>query len=142
VYELHGDVAENVMRRVLAYQNIGGASDRRIADAARVIEDAGSAGEFALASTQKRESLWKMRGTGTIALEIALNETVERRLLDLEVRALEFLWKKEEELARIIDDELTPRRLLEAHLRRLPVRLRPRPASKLLADIEAAGQGA
>jgi hypothetical protein len=139
VYELHGDVAENVMRRVLAYQNIGGASERKITDAAKVIEQAGSAGEFALGSTQKRESLWKMGNTGTIALEIAVNETVERRMLDLEVRALEFLWKKEEELARIIDHELTPRRLLEAHLRRLPIRVRPRPASKLLADIEAAG---
>jgi hypothetical protein len=138
VYELHGDVAENVMRRVLAYQNIGGASERKITDAAKVIEQAGSAGEFAMGSTQKRESLWKMGNTGTIALEIALNETVERRMLDLEVRALEFLWKKEEELARIIDHELTPRRLLEAHLRRLPIRVRPRPASKLLADIEAA----
>ena len=52
-----------------------------------------------------------------------LNETVETRIMDQEVRALDFLWRQEEELARIIDEELTPRRLLEAHLRRLPVRL-------------------
>ena len=138
VYELHGDVAENVLRRVLAYQNISGASERRITDAAQAIEGAGSAGEFTLAATAHRQSLWRMGATGTVALEIALNETVERRMLDLEVRALEFLWKKEEELARIIDNELTPRRLLEAHLRRLPIKLRPRPASgPLLADGEA-----
>lgn len=125
VYELHGDVAENTLRRVLAYQNITGASEGKIVEAARHIEALGSAGAYALEATTDRRSLWKMGSTGTVALEIALNESVERRMLDLEVRALEFLWRKEEELARIIDEELTPRRLLEAHLRRLPVRLRP-----------------
>jgi hypothetical protein len=138
VYELHGDVAENALRRVLAYQNIAGASERKIKDAARVIEDAGSAGAFALTSTEHRKSLWRMGSTGTIALEIALNETVERRMLDLEVRALELLWKREEELARIIDHELTPRRLLEAHLRRLPIRVRPSPGQAVLAGVKGA----
>lgn len=135
VYELHGDVAENVLRRLLAYQNIMGATETRITDAARAIEGAGSAGEFALTATDRRQSLWKMGSTGTVALEIALNETVEKRMLDLEVRALEFLWKKEEKLARIIDEELTPRRMLEAHL---PIKLRPRVA-RLVADAEGAG---
>jgi hypothetical protein len=135
VYELHGDVAENVLRRLLAYQNIGGASDRRITDAAKAIEEAGSAGEYASVVTSQRQSLWKMGATGTIGLEIALNESVEKRLLDLEVRALEFIWRREEELARIIDQELTPRRLLEAHLRHLPIKLRPRMA-RLVAEAE------
>ena len=138
VYELHGDVAQNVLRRVLAYQNISGASEGKITVAARAIEAAGSAGEYALAATDRRECLWKMGTTRTIALEVALNETVEKRMLDLEVRALEFLWKKEEELARIIDRELTPKRLLEAHLRHLPIKLRPRIA-RLVADAEARG---
>lgn len=140
IYELHGDVAENVLRRILAYQNISGASERKISDAAHAIEEAGSAGEFALAATDERSSLWKMGSTATIALEISLNETVEKRLLDLEVRSLEFLWRKEEDLARIIDHELTPKRLLDAHLRHLPIRLRPRLA-KYLSDQEKAGQG-
>jgi hypothetical protein len=129
VYEIHGDVAENVLRWLLAYQNIAGATERRITDAARAIEEAGSAGAFTMDVTGRRQSLWKMGATGAIGLEIALNETVERRMLDLELGALEFLWKKEEELARIIDEDLTPRRVLEAHLRGLPVRLgvrRPR----------------
>lgn len=108
VYELHGDIAENVLRRLLAYVNIGGASERRVADAVRVIEEAGSADDFALRATDHRHTLWRMRGAGTVGLEIALNETVERRLLDLEARALEFLWRREEELARIIDEELSP----------------------------------
>ncbi len=126
VYELHGDVAENVLRRLLAYQNIGGASERRISDAAKAIEDAGSAGEFAMGATDGRSSLWKMGPTGTIGLEIALNETVETRMLDLEMSALEFMWRREEEIAQIIDHELTPRLALEAHLRRLAIKLCPR----------------
>jgi hypothetical protein len=138
VYELRGEGAEMVLRRVLAYQNIGGASERRIGDAARAIEQAGSAGEFTARISDRRETLWRMGSTRTVALEIALNETVERRMLSLEVRALEFLWKKEEELARIIDEELTPRRLLEAHLRRLPVRLAPRRVPSLLPEMEGA----
>jgi len=123
LYELHGDVAENVLRRLLAYQNIGGASERRISDAASAIEAAGSAGAFALDVTSRRTSLWKMGSVGTISLEIALNESAEKRLLEMEARALGFMWRREEEIARIIDEELTPLRLLEAHLRRLPVKL-------------------
>lgn len=123
VYQLHGDVAENVLRRLLAYQNIAGASERRITEAARRIEEAGSTGDFATRVSGRRETLWRMGATGTIGLEIALNESVERRLLQMEAQALAFLWKREEELARIIDEELTPRRILEAHLRRLPIRL-------------------
>lgn len=134
VYELHGDVAENVLRRLLAYQNIGGASERRITDAARTIEEAGSAGQFALRVTDRRQSLWKMGATGTIGLEIALNESVEKRLLSMEARALAFLWRREEELAHIIDQELTPIRLLEAHLRRLPIRLRTRAAQGAILE--------
>ncbi len=79
-----------------------------------------------------------MRATGTIGLEIALNETVEKRMLDLEVRAIEFMWKQEEDIARIIDDELTPRRLLEAHLRHLPIKLRPSFA-RMVAEAEGRG---
>jgi hypothetical protein len=128
VYELHGDAAENVLRRLLAYQNIAGASERRIADAAREIERAGSPAAFARQVTDRRSSLWKLGPVGTIGLEIALGESAERRWLEMELRSLEALWRKEEELARIVDEELTPRRLLEAHLRKLPIRLRSRGA--------------
>jgi len=133
IYELHGDGAENVLRRLLAYLNVSGASDRRIDDAVRLIERSGSADDFARSSAAERRSFWKMGATGTVGLEIALNESVERRMLDLEARALECLWRQEEELARIIDEELTPRQILDAHLRRLPVRMAPhsRPAGRV-----------
>lgn len=126
IYRIEGSEAEHVLRRVLAYQNITGATERLIRDATRAIETSGSPGEFTVDATQQRQTLWRMGATGTVALEIALSETVERRMLDLEVRALEFMWRQEEELARISDEELTPRRLLRNHLRRIPVRLSPR----------------
>lgn len=126
VYRLRGPQAENVLRRCLAYQNISGADEGLVRQAAGVIESAGSAGAFTMEAVERRECLWKMGPTGTLALEIAVNESVERRMLQLEAHAMEFLWRQEEELARIIDEELTPRRLLEAHLRRLPIRLVPR----------------
>ncbi len=128
LYELRGDVAENVLRRLLAYVNVSGASERCLADAVGVIERTGSVDEFALRAASGRRSLWKMGPIGAISLEIALGETTERRMLALGARAIEYLWKREEDLARIIDEELTPRRVLEAHLRRLPVRLMPRVA--------------
>lgn len=109
VYTLQGDQAENVLRRVLAYQHISGAGAATIRKAAGAIEEAGSVGEFTRRLTRERISLWKMGSIRSIALEIALNESVEDRVLDLEVRALEQMWRREEELARIIDEELTPR---------------------------------
>lgn len=123
IYRIEGREAEPVMRRILAYQNIAGASESLIRDAASAIERAGSPGEFASGACRRRRSLWRMGTTGTVALEIALNETIEQRVLDLDVRAVEFRWRREEALARISDDELTPPHLRAAHLRRVPVRL-------------------
>lgn len=123
VYLLQGAEAENTLRRVLAYQHISGASERMLREAARVIEERGSADAYARSVGRGSASLWSLGSTRSIALEIALNESVEERLLGLEVKALEAIWRREEEMARIIDEELTPRRILERHLRRLPVDL-------------------
>jgi len=57
--------------------------------------------------------------TGGIALEIAANENSEQRLLELELNELEAHWETEEELAAIIDGELTPLPLLETLRRRV-----------------------
>ncbi len=108
VYRLRGPAAEDALRRCLAYQNIGGAGEALIRNAARAIEEAGSPTAFALEVASRRQSLWKMGPAVTLALEVALGESVEQRALDLEARALEARWRREEELARIIDDELTP----------------------------------
>ena len=129
VYAIEGDAAENAMRRVLAYQHIQGANETIIKDAAKEIDLAGSATQYVERASGERSSLWKMGPTLSIALEIAVNEGAEKRMLELELQALEFMWKREEELARIIDEELTPRHRLEGHLRHLPIHLIPRKGS-------------
>jgi hypothetical protein len=51
----------------------------------------------------------------TLALEMALNQSAELRLLDQRIKSFEESWRYEEEIAAIVDDELTriPTRLEE-----------------------------
>jgi hypothetical protein len=121
VYEIGGPEAQTVLRKVLAYQHISGASERTIKDASLVIETAGSSEAFEALVTKERRSLWGMGKTRSIALEIAVTDSVERRTMELGLDAIEFTWKREEELARIIDEQLTPDNVRARHLRRLPV---------------------
>ncbi|HSM03298.1 MAG TPA: hypothetical protein VK858_01700 [Longimicrobiales bacterium] len=124
VYRIRGRSAETALRRVLAYQNVTGASEGLIQHASQALEEAGTLESYTRAAVARRESLWKMGTAGAIALEIAVNETAESRLLQSDVRDVEFMWRQEEALARIMDEELTPLAVLEAHLRKLPIRLR------------------
>ena len=126
VYEIGGPEARNVLRRVLAYQHITGATEGTIKDASHVIESVGSCEAFEALVTKERRSLWGMGKTQSIALEIAVNNSVERRMMELELQAIEFMWKREEELAHIIDEQLTPDDVRERHFRRLPVTVLPR----------------
>ena len=48
-----------------------------------------------------------MPAVGAIALEVALNEMRESRLLRLEMGSLEQYWREAEALASIVDGELT-----------------------------------
>ena len=63
--------------------------------------------------------LGDLQRTGGIALEIAANEASEQHLLELELAEIESHWRREEELASIIDGELTPLPLLEQLRRRV-----------------------
>ncbi len=92
VYEISGPEALTVLRRVLAYQHITGASEGMIKDASSVIQSAGSSEAFAALVTKERRSLWGMGKTHSIALEIALNDSVERRMMEQELQAIEFMW--------------------------------------------------
>jgi hypothetical protein len=124
VYTIEGPESENVLRRVLAYQHIMGAPEATIRDAARVIEEVGGTEPHSLeklVTGYGKKSLWGMGKTRSIALEIAINESVEHRMMTQELQALEFMWRREEQLARIIDEELTPKDILDQHERRLPV---------------------
>jgi hypothetical protein len=111
IYHLQGYEAESVLRRVLAYQNISGAGEGTLEDAVREIETLGSPEAFTDAVAREAPFLRELGFARAVALEISLNEGMERRALEAEARALEFMWRREEELARIMDEELDPRGL-------------------------------
>jgi hypothetical protein len=119
VYPIEGEEAEHLLRRALAYQQISGASDTMLDEAMDELRFAGSASEFLSRLPDRRASLWRLGSGRRLALEIAINEAAERRQLDAEVRALEARWVEEEEVARIVDEELTT---LPLPLRALPPR--------------------
>lgn len=105
-YRFEGALAERVLRRVLAYQHIDGASEEELQAATARIREAGSAGQLIRDLTAKRTQLRRLDRTSTLALEIAVNETAERQQLALEGDAIEADWRSAEELATIVDDEL------------------------------------
>lgn len=102
-----GAEAEHTLRRVLAYQNFAGAREAEVRSATSLIESAGSAPTLARSLAGQGRRLSSIDVTSSIALEIAVNEDRERRLLELELEALEQQWKEEEEIAAIVDGELT-----------------------------------
>lgn len=105
--------AERTLRRVLAYHHFDGASERRVRSATRLIEEAGTPGDLTRIVVRDGRRLGDLQRTGAVALEIAANESSEQRLLELELADLEAHWRHEEELASIVDGELTPLPLLE-----------------------------
>jgi uncharacterized C2H2 Zn-finger protein len=114
---LQGVAAEHLLRRALAWHNFSGASEAVVRDATAVIERAGSATDLTRSVADRPVYLQQLSEkksvTRTIALEIALNDDTERRLLELELEELEARWREEEEIAAIADGELTPVPLLE-----------------------------
>jgi len=117
--QLRGPEAEHTLRRVLAYHHFDGADDRTVTSATRLIQEAGSPEDLSRILLKDGRRLGDLGRTGGIALEIAANESSEQRLLEMELAALEAHWRTEEELAAIIDGELTPLPLLEALRRRV-----------------------
>ena len=116
---LAGPDAERTLRRVLAYHHFQGASEKRIASATRLIEEVGGVEGLSRVLVRDGARFGALPRTGSIALEIAASEDAEGRLLRLELAGLEAHWKREEELAAIIDGELTPMPLLEALRRKV-----------------------
>ena len=105
---LSGDEATWVLRRVLAYQNYDGASERQIDTATRLIEEAGTPVDLMHIIIGWRLPLGRLRSTELLSLEIASNAEDERRMASLEVAHLEDQWRREEVIAAIVDGELTP----------------------------------
>jgi hypothetical protein len=116
---LRGQDAERTLKRVLAYHHFAGASERRVVAAARLIQEAGSPEDLTRIVVRDGKRLGDLQRTGGIALEIAANESSEQRLLELELAELEAHWRREEELASIVDGELTPLPMLETLRRKV-----------------------
>jgi hypothetical protein len=117
--QLRGREAEHTLRRVLAYHHFSGASERQVSDATRLIQEAGTPDSLTRILVKGGKRLGDLGRTGGFDLEIAANESSEQRLLELELAELEVHWEAEEELAAIIDGELTPLPLLEALRRKV-----------------------
>jgi hypothetical protein len=111
-FQLEGPVAQHVLRRVVTYHHHSGASEGRIRSASDYIDRKGSATavtrELSKAGLRLDALLDGDRRTQAVALEIALNEERERALLERELAELEARWRQEEEIAAIVDGELTP----------------------------------
>lgn len=106
-FPLRGREANHTLRRVLAHHHFAGASEGRVDKAARLIEAAGGADRLPSRILKQPTPLHQVGRVGRVALEIAVHEEHERRLLSMEVAELEAHWRREEELARIMDGELT-----------------------------------
>jgi hypothetical protein len=116
---LTGQEAEKTLRRTLAYHHFAGATERRVTAAARLIQEAGSPEDLTRIVIRDGRRLGDLQRTGAVALEIAANESAEQHLLELELAELEAHWRREEELAAIVDGELTPVPLLESLRRKV-----------------------
>lgn len=107
-FMLPGSEGEYVLRRLLAYNNFAGATGDQLKSATGAILEAGSAERFANRLAEHQVGFGQLQRTEALALEIAANEETERRLLELELAELERRWREEEEIAAIVDRELTP----------------------------------
>jgi hypothetical protein len=107
VFDVTGDDAILVLRRVLAYQHLAGADERRVREATRLIERAGTSAGLVAELSTGHTSLWRLGPTRGLALEIALNAVAERRQLTAQLLGIEARWRAENELADIVDDVLS-----------------------------------
>jgi hypothetical protein len=105
---LDGAEAENLLLRGLVQRHFFGASRRSLDAAVGMIEDTGSAYSFLRGMAQRQERIRDFSPEETLALEIAAAERAESRVAAEQLEAHRATWNEEEELASIIDDELTP----------------------------------
>jgi hypothetical protein len=107
VFDVNGDDAHLLLRRALAYQHVTGADEHTVERATQLIRAAGSADSLLHGLSSGRTSLWSLGPLQTLALEIAANHLAERRMLQGWLAGLEAEWRIEDEVARVVDGELT-----------------------------------
>jgi hypothetical protein len=102
-----GIAAEHLLRRVLAFQNYRGGTESEVEAAACLVEQAGAGDAYATVVARSRHPLGLLSPTERLALEIGTNSGHEKELLDMEASVLERRWREEEEIATIVDSELS-----------------------------------
>jgi hypothetical protein len=116
---LSGLEGEIVLARVLAYLSFAGESRVTVQAATRLLDDPeGPPGLIRVLSRHGRP-LGDFQPIGLTALEYVISASRERTLLKLEVEALRARWRREEELAALVDGELSPLPSLATVIRRL-----------------------
>lgn len=113
-FEFGSADGDHLIRRALAYHNYAGAGETELKHAMSAIDHAGSTEGLARRVAAQRVGLGNLIPVDSLALEIAVNEETERRLLEMELSELEARWEVEEEIASIVDGELTPVAELDA----------------------------
>jgi hypothetical protein len=107
VFDLTGDDAHLVLRRVLAYQHLGAGRQRAVTHAAEIVQRAGTADRALHEISTGRSSLWGLGLERRIALEIALDHLADTRASEARLDGFASEWRVENELAGIVDDELS-----------------------------------
>ena len=93
-FRLRGQEANRTLRKLLAYHHFAGASEKRVDKAARLIEGAGGSARLPSRILRKPTLLDEVGRVGRVALEIAVHEEHEARLLSMEVAELEAHWRR------------------------------------------------
>lgn len=105
---LKGLEAQHVLVRALAHHNFFGAPRRRVEEAADLIEEAGSGMGYLAAVSGERRRLRQYTAVELVALEMAVTDAAEAKLAAMSLEEQRKTWEVEEQLACIIDGELTP----------------------------------
>jgi len=116
---LTGMEAELALARVMAFQRDLGESRVTVQAAARLLVDPEGPASLVRVLSRHGRPLGELQPMGLTALEITVNAARERTLLRLEVEALQARWRREEELAALVDGELTAVARLEDFVRRV-----------------------
>lgn len=107
VEPLPAEATEPILRRFLTRANFRGASEAQIERAADAIARVGDPRAHVEGVGRRGLPLAELAPSEGVALEMALSEAVESRWLDLDAAEAERQWRRAEELAAIIDGELT-----------------------------------
>jgi hypothetical protein len=116
-HNFRGAEAERVAGLLLTRINHTGGSQATVQSAVQMIELAGHPEAFVQDAVSRIERggidgkhgrLTKLPAPTRLAFEMALHEERERRALEGELKGLEIIWRREEEIAEISDDLLLP----------------------------------